>query len=69
MNRDNTYKQIEGRNQVMQFDSLKVLLRSTLTPTSKVGGRSQKGFVLNLCVVFTMVRPLVFITQKLNHIS
>jgi hypothetical protein len=30
VNHSNTYKQIEGRNQPMQLDSLKVLPRSTL---------------------------------------
>jgi hypothetical protein len=43
MNYDNTYKQTEGRIQPMQLDLLKVLSRSTITPTSKVGGQSRKG--------------------------
>jgi len=47
MNHDNTHKQTEGRNQLMQLDLLKVLSRYTLTPTPKIDGRSQKGFVLN----------------------
>jgi len=50
INHDNTYKQTEGRNQPMQLDLSKVLSRSTLTPTPKVGGRSRKGFVCWLCI-------------------
>jgi len=46
INRDNTYKQTEGQNQPIQLDLSKVLSRSTITPTPKVGGQSQKGFVL-----------------------
>ena len=43
MNSDNTCKQTDGQNQPMQLDLLKVLSRSTLTPTPKVCGRSRKG--------------------------
>ena len=50
MNNDKTYKQTKDRNQPMQLDSLKVTSKSTITPTHKVGGRSQKGFVLWLCI-------------------
>jgi len=49
MNHDNTYKQTEGRIQPMQVDVLKVSLRSTSTPTSKVGGRCRKGLYFD-CV-------------------
>ena len=49
MNCDNTYKQTKVRNQLMHLDLSKVLSRSTFTPTPKVCGWSQKGFVFD-CV-------------------
>ena len=42
MNCNNTYKQIEGRNQPMQLDLLKFLSRSTSTPTPKFVAGAKK---------------------------
>ena len=69
MNRDNTYKQTEGPNQPMQLDLSKVLSRPTLTPTPKVCGQSRKGFLLDCVIIFTMIRSLIFVAQKPNHMS
>ena len=68
MNHDNTYKQTEGRNQLMQLDLSNVLSRSTLTPTPKVGGRSRKGCIL-IVYMFTRIGFLIFIAWEPNHMS
>jgi hypothetical protein len=68
VNHDNTYKQTEGRNQLMQLDLSKVLSRSTLTSTPKVGGWNRKSFVFD-CVYVTSNGFMIFIAQKSSHMS
>ena len=56
MNHDNTYKEIEGRNQPMQLDLLKVSSRSTSTPTAK-----PKRVNIMIVYIFTKVGFPIFI--------
>ena len=69
MNHDNTHKQTDGQNQPMQLDLSKILLRSTLTPTPKVGGRSWKVFVFFGWLYHYKDQVLVFIALEPSHVS